>query len=632
MVRPCAYAGDLASLRLLKQYFPDQRPPPDRGCFELSIAVAGGISTGGYLAGVFDFLVEALDEYAAAQAANPAGTPTHKVKLVNLTGTSAGGLSAALAATCLLKDVPHIYDDAKWAALVAAGLRSGAQTPQLNPLYASWVQLVDLEGLLAAPTAAEPDISVLAPLPAKIGAEVLAMLQGRPLRGWPEWADRPLDLRLMFGNLRGVPYALNFDNVPDPKSGERLTLHRDQVAFAVSPDGADGAPDSWSLSGASFNDVGPAWKLFQAAAVASSAIPGVFAPEAIRGQNIDVYQWRDCWFDTELNKPMLDQPFWQTPPVNGFDFTATDGGLFDNEPFDVAHRALAGATAANLRPGSQANRAVVLVAPYVDDLAGDPTDPVLPPPPPPPGRPAGKPSTPLSRLASALWRIFNSPIDQSRWDAFDLALIKSEDVFSRYMIAPSRENPDAASPIKMVGPSRALMSWPLNLGLGFAAEAYRRHDYLLGRRNAQRFLSDSFMLPGDNPIINTADAWEPTDTRPGPAGSTTLFYPIVPLRGAVHQKFEEPLPAWNWQALTDAQIGNLTNLFGARVDNAWNKIKASLGDGSLLEGVELAVFLGYLEPAWLLLRGAIDGWFKKQLTTARSKLDPTSYPPPDDPP
>ncbi len=485
-----------------------------------------GISTGGYLAGVLDFFVEALDEYAAAQAANPAGTPTHKVKLVNLTGTSAGGLSAALAATCLLKDASHVYDDAKWTALVAAGVRAGAQTPQLNPLYASWVQLVDLEGLLAAPTAAETDISVLAAAPCQDRRAGALDASGAPVAGMARMGRSAAGPAPDVRQPARRPYALNFDNVPDPKAGERLTLHRDQVAFSVSPDGADGAPDSWSLSGASFNDAGPAWTLFQAAAVSSSAIPGVFAPGRILGQNIDVYQWRDCWFDTELNAPVLDQPFWQTPPAS-FDFTATDGGLFDNEPFDVAHRALAGATAANPRVGGQANRAVVLVAPYVDDRAGDPTDPVLPPPPPPPGQPAAKPSTPLSRLASALWRIFNSPIDQSRWDAFDLALIKSEDVFSRYMIAPSRENPDTASPIKMVGPSRALMSWPLNLGLGFAAEAYRRHDYLLGRRNAQRFLSDSFMLPGDNPIINTADAWEPTDTRPGPAGSTTLFYPIV---------------------------------------------------------------------------------------------------------
>jgi hypothetical protein len=626
MVRPCPYVTNAPpSLALLQEYFPDAKRPPPSRCFEFAIAVAGGVSTGGYLAGVFDFLIEALDEFEAAQTAHPATTPTHKVKLVNLTGTSAGGLSAALAATCLLKDVPHVYDGAKWTALVNAGLRSGAQTPQFNPLYTAWVQLVDLEGLLAAPTDVETEISVLAPLPDKIAGDVLAMLKGRDDRTkWPNWAARPLDLRLVFGNLRGVPFALNFDNVPNPKSGERLALHRDHVAFSVSPDGADGAPDSWSLGGNAFNSGWPAWKLFQAAAVASSAIPGVFAPEAIRGQSLDVYTWRDCWWDSQLNAPVIDQPFWQTPPPS-LDFTATDGGLFDNEPFDLAHRILAGANNANPRPGSLANRAVILMVPFVDDGAGDPNDPVLPPPPPPPGQPPPTPTTPLSRLFSAAWRIFNSPIEQSRWDAFDLALVKSEDVYSRFMIAPTRENPNTASPIKTLGPSRSLMSWPLNLGLGFAAEAYRRHDYLLGRRNAQRFLSDNFMLPGVNSIISPVDPWEETDKRPGPDGST--LYPIIPLRGAVHQRFEEPLPFWNWLALTDDQISKLTDLFGGRVDNAWQKIKASINNanqGSLLGQIISA----YLWPLWLVARCTIVGWFKDQLTTAKNKLDPTDYPPP----
>src|SRR5208283_1055586 len=141
MVRPYVN-GDPASIADLKAYFPDVRPQPPARCFEFSVAVAGGISTGAYIAGVFDFLIEALDAYSEAQAANPAGAPTHKVRLANLTGTSAGGLSASLAATCLLKDAPHVYDDAKWAKLVGAGLVSGAQQPDLNPLYAAWVQQV----------------------------------------------------------------------------------------------------------------------------------------------------------------------------------------------------------------------------------------------------------------------------------------------------------------------------------------------------------------------------------------------------------------------------------------------------------------------------------------------------------
>ncbi len=56
-----------------------------------------------------------------------------------------------------------------------------------------------------------------------------------------------------------------------------------------------------------------------------------------------------------------------------------------------------------------------------------------------------------------------------------------------------------------------------------------------------------------------------------------------------------------------------------------------MGGGSVFDSIGLGLLLGYLEPGWLFLRGAIVGWFKKQLTTARSKLDPQSYPPPDDP-
>src|SRR5271167_2759962 len=123
MVRPYI-DGDSASIADLESYFPDARSLPPPRSFEISVAVAGGISTGAYIAGVFDFLIEALDAFAAAQAADPRGTPTHNVRVVNLTGTSAGGLSAALAGVALLKNVPPVYADSKWAALVEAGLKT----------------------------------------------------------------------------------------------------------------------------------------------------------------------------------------------------------------------------------------------------------------------------------------------------------------------------------------------------------------------------------------------------------------------------------------------------------------------------------------------------------------------------
>jgi hypothetical protein len=620
MVRP--YNGDAESVRDLETYFPDRRPQPPPRTFEFSIAATGGVSTGAYIAGVFDFLIEALDEFSRAQSESPDGTPTHKVVLTNLAGASAGGGSVALAVTCLLKQVPHLYADAKWAELVAAGLRSGQQQAQLNPLYRSWVIEADATKLLAAPTPAETELSVLAPAPAQIADDVLTMLDEQPDRSWPLWAPKPLDLRVLVGNLRGVPYTLTFENEPNPRSGERLTLHRDNIAFSVSSSPTQGAPDTYSLSNEPFNG-GVAWALFRASAVASAAIPGIFAPVAIEPVDVDVYQWRDCFFDTHLKRPILNQPFWEHTP-RPYDFTATDGGLFDNEPFDVAHRMLSGVEARNRRDGRCADRAVIQLAAVVDDQAGDPQDPILQ---------APAPTTPLSRLLKIAFSIVYSPIEQSRWDAYDLALVKSESVFSRFMIAPRRTSPNPAHPHLPMGPSRSLMSLPLNLFLGFAAEAYRRHDFLLGRRNAQKFLADSFMLPAGNPIIQTDDVWEETDLRKvedPETGTATVFYPIIPLRGAVHQRFEEPLPAWNWQALTTEHMGLLARLFGGRADGAWTKIKASLFTPAAGASIwtRLLDGLGKLVSGliWSLgLRNALVKAFANALHEAKAQLDPSTY-------
>jgi hypothetical protein len=141
------------------------------------------------------------------------------------------------------------------------------------------------------------------------------------------------------------------------------------------------------------------------------------------------------------------------------------------------------------------------------------------------------------------------------------------------------------------------------------------------------------MLQAGNPIIDIADAWEEADIRRAqdPAtGAWTVFYPIIPLRGAVHQRFEEALPAWNWQALTEDHMGLLARLFGGRAGGAWTRIKASLltppagasiwtrlldGLGNLVSGL-----------IWSLgLRSALVKAFANALHAAKAQLDPSTY-------
>ena len=74
----------------------------DQSVFILGITLGGAISAGAYSAGVFDFLVQALEEWELARAReatlSPADrtVPSHRVVIPVISGASAGGAVAAL--------------------------------------------------------------------------------------------------------------------------------------------------------------------------------------------------------------------------------------------------------------------------------------------------------------------------------------------------------------------------------------------------------------------------------------------------------------------------------------------------------------------------------------------------------
>ena len=92
-------------------------------------------------------------------------------------------------------------------------------------------------------------------------------------------------------------------------------------------------------------------------------------------------------------------------------------------------------------------------------------------------------------LASAL-------IDQARFKPDELQVAANDRVFSRFMISPIREG----------NGSEMASKYPIACGVmggfgGFIDKLFRRHDYLLGRRNAQAFLRWNFGLPETNPLF-----------------------------------------------------------------------------------------------------------------------------------
>jgi predicted acylesterase/phospholipase RssA len=75
--------------------------------FQIALAMSGAISAGAYTAGVFDFLIQALDEWENARNGPDTSTvPNHFVGIKAMSGASAGSIAAAIGAVALA-DADH---------------------------------------------------------------------------------------------------------------------------------------------------------------------------------------------------------------------------------------------------------------------------------------------------------------------------------------------------------------------------------------------------------------------------------------------------------------------------------------------------------------------------------------------
>jgi hypothetical protein len=604
---------------LLQQHFPSRRDAPPPGVFELAIACCGGTATGPYVAGVLDFLWEAFEEWRAAARSGTA--PDHTVRITHLVGTSAGGLSSGLAALATIKAFPHVYHDDLWTQYRAADPSLPPVQPKTdNPHYRAWVSEISLDRLLSHPEEVESgQIYLFHSAPAEICATVLHAIQPFPAASGRDWVADPLEFRGTIGNLDGVPYTLNFNTLGAAAAvtSEWFTAHRDNVGFAFvtghvggAPTGFGGAPDCHDLPRGLFDGPPPsgptadarARALFDATMVATSAIPLVFKVTPVPQTPI-VYEWRPAYWDRDRNAAVHDLPVYVTPPSDPINYRATDGGLFDNKPFNLAHQRLVGVRGSNPQDGLLANRAVLLVDPLADDAEPPPPDPKA------------------TDLFTIIARLVLTPIAQDRLDTLDLAQIKSEAVFSRYMISPTR--PSERNPHTVDWPpTMALLSAPMDAFLGFAAQAYREHDFLLGRRNAQQFLRKSFALPKDNPIVRDVGGWTAPDefTENG-----VTYRALVPLRGRALD--EQPLPRWSWQALTDADIKRYTGLVESRANAIFHNLKDAAASGKGVMGaLTNAAIRLYLNVGWPLARGRILDLFKSTMTAKRDSLNPATRP------
>ncbi len=436
-----------------RRWYPDTRAEPANDTFEIGLVLAGAVSAGAYTAGVMDFLFEALDEWYRSRKEDK-NLPQHNVVLRVMSGASAGGINGAIAAAACRYSFPPA---------TLANLRDRGSK---NPFFNTWVKGIDI-GRLLDPCDLKQGKAVRSLLNSE-SLDALAMgivgLNGAGAedRGQRKWLADPFKLLLSVTNLRGVPYEVRFSG--NTGFGHQMVMHRDYMGFSVpvvdDPKEAP-APDLVPLSRSNSSE-DPGWKLLAATALASGAFPFALASRFLSRPGSD-YEYRYIF-------PYAAKRLVYSPPgiksEESYDFAAVDGGTMNNEPFELAHRELAGFNGRNRRAGKVAHRALIMVDPFTDPQQG-----------------RAVPDGTLLGTFSALFSAFKA---QSRFNQIDLALAEADDVYSRFMIAPSRNG---------IKGSRAIASGGLSGFLGFFCEEYRLHDYMLGRENCQRFLRDWFVLP-----------------------------------------------------------------------------------------------------------------------------------------
>jgi hypothetical protein len=476
-------------------------PAPDADTFEFALVLGGTVSAGAYTAGAIDFLIEALDCLSKAQQK---GALQHKVKLRLIAGTSGGGVCAAIAARALAFDFPHVTHSTP-----SDGL-SG------NPFYDTWINTLQLSGFLETDDIGKELRSLFNGKPIDDGAKAIVAFDnnGSAPRA-RDWVSGPLRIILTLTSLRGVPYRTNFGT----KLSQGYVDHADFIRFALLYPGqtlGEARPDELVLGfGSERLPQATNWENFSEFAKATAAFPIGFPPRALV-RPTEHYRWRVVPYPPGpggLTSYMRVWPDWDAMVPEGgsavpddWHMLAVDGGATDNEPIQLARASLGGLLSRNPREATAANRAVWLIDPFAGRAPLGPTD--------------------IAPFPAELGAVVTTLTQQTRYDTADLLMAGDDNVFSRFMLTPTRRGSNGAD---LIG-EEAIASGGLGAFIGFACPAFMRFDYLLGRQNCQEFLRSTFLLAADNPVFNKwTDAEKAKWRIDPPAGGNVSMLPIIPL-------------------------------------------------------------------------------------------------------
>lgn len=612
---------------------PAIQPQETEAVFQLGLTMAGAISAGAYTAGVFDCLIAALELWQ--QKRGQANVPKHKVVISVISGASAGSIVGAVgvAATADRK----------------AGLQH-KQVPQVGQvsytlpmLYQAWVRLPAFLSETQQALLGLDDLMAKAPLVSVLNSAALADIVEQCFANYQKTAERKAyfssSLHLFFthSNLRGVGYSVPFTAGGQLKTGYAMTNHADRTHFVVTDLGSTNLTSVWAdpdpaipmqlqwletekitakdiLDPSQDYKTGP-WAKFAGAALASGSFPAALAARYVSVNTLGHYvarQWplqfpesyrakynfrlmpllpsqlispeKLATLFTEKNTATL-----MSDPVAAvtLPYTAVDGGMFNNEPFELTRFSLMkNPPKPNPRDEKFAalvDRAVVMIDPFPPQHAQEAKETA-----------DGASTEPFADalLLKVIKALIPAFLNQSRCKFDELVAAYDEQVYSRYLISPSRKN--AAGQAE----EHALASGLVGGFGGFLAEAFRAHDYQLGRLNCYHFLKHHFSLPTDYEVVRQGYA---EISREGfYTDSTEKELQIIP----IFSDFPEPRQP-DWPLVGATELNALVDAAAKRTDLL---VPALIKESEPKFFMKLAATL-----IWKL-------WGKKKLKTALYKI------------
>lgn len=454
--------------------------------FRIGISMAGAISAGAYTAGVMDYLLEALENWQKAKELGLPGIPKHEIRIEVLSGASAGGMTAIMTAASVQKDFPHIHQQNYF-----------TEAAKENPLYDSWVNLTeDPNSDMMSQMLDSKDIVDSRKLNPK--NEVRSLLNSLFIG---EVAHRALDsvvknpkinrsyfapdmeLLTTLTNLRGYNYEMEFITATGTRE-DRMTMHKDLLHFQLNPSGVykdDGKIPFHFESSEGLNK-----NLLIDAAIATGAFPGGLAPRVV--VRAPRYINDNSMLAISHGKKNLVDPLVDYPAV------CVDGGVINNEPYDLTEIILTNRRKEELRHSSE-NQSAELFQLSKSSSTFDTTILMIDPFPNYEDQPDANFFN-FQALKFTFFQLFGAMRQQLMVKTDLLKQVYDDDDYTRFMIAPIRTRNGVTQKYSIACGSLSGFG-------GFFSKKFRIHDFMLGRRNCQRFIQQYFCVPiaADNPII-----------------------------------------------------------------------------------------------------------------------------------